>query len=325
MTGRFLAIGIVSIGLMQATVAAAADAPRVIVSIKPVHSLVAAVMQAAGEPTLLLGSGASPHTYSLKPSDARALQQAQLVFWVGEGLETFLEKPLATLPQSARVIELADAEGVTLLPYRASGPWEAHVHGGAQSDPNAHGHEHGHGHGHGREQADMHIWLDADNARAIVRAASAALGAADPARARLYRANAEQADARIAALDATLRAELTPLAGRPYVVFHDAYQYLEHRYGLTPVGSITVNPDRQPSAQRVSSIREKIVANRAVCVFSEPQFQPALVTTLIEGTGARTGVLDADGGIGAPAGADAYFTIMRTLGSALSGCLKPAS
>jgi zinc transport system substrate-binding protein len=309
--------------MVFATAATATEPPRVVVSIKPVHSLVAAVMHGAGEPKLLIGSGASPHTYSLKPSDARALQDADVIFWVGEGLETFLQKPLASLPKKARVIEFAEAEGVTLLGYRATGAGEPHVHAD-------HGHERqhataGNAHEHGREGSDMHIWLDAGNARAIVRAAVAALGEADPGRAALYHSNGEQTEARLAALDQALSSELTPLAGRPYIVFHDAYQYLEHRYGLTPSGSIVLDPERQPSARRIAAIRERIVDDNAVCIFSEPQFEPSLVKTVIEGTNIRIGVLDADGGVGVAPGPDAYFTIMQTLGNALKACLDPAS
>jgi zinc transport system substrate-binding protein len=326
MTRRSLVLSAIACAIALTTAAIAAEPPRVIVSIKPIHSLVAAVMQGAGEPTLLIGSGASPHTSTLKPSDARALQEADLIFWVGESLETFLRKPLTSLPRKARVIELAEADDVRLLGYRESAAWEPHLHGdhGLEERSQTDEHEHERDAAHVRGN-DMHIWLDAGNARAIVRAAVAALVEADAGRAALYRSNGEQAEARIDTLDRALRSELTPLAGRPYVVFHDAYQYLEHRYGLTPVGSITVNPERQPSAQHIVAIRKKIVDNNAVCVFSEPQFEPSLVKTVTEGTGARVGVLDADGGIGIAPGPDAYFTIMQNLGDALKGCLAAPS
>jgi zinc transport system substrate-binding protein len=312
----------------------ASEAPRVVVTIKPVHSLVAAVMQGVAAPTLLIGGGASPHTYSLKPSDARALQQADVVFWVGEGLETFLQRPLQTLPQGAHVVELADVDGVMLLPYRETGPWEPHSHGqhdhenGPEHDEDhAHQmdtHQHGaHQHGAGVGAVDMHLWLDPDNARVIVNAAVAALSARDPEHAELYRVNGARVDAQIAELDATLRTELAPLAGRPYIVFHDAYHYLENRYGLTPVGSITVSPERQPSAQRIAEIRQKVAETGAVCVFSEPQFEPAVVKTIIEGSQIRTGELDPVVGTGVAAGPDAYFTIMRNLATSLKACLSP--
>jgi zinc transport system substrate-binding protein len=329
----FLIVSLLLAGVVLTPRADAAPPPQVIATIKPIHSLVAMVMQGVGEPRLLIGTGASPHTYSLKPSDARALQQADVVFWVGESLETFLEKPLRTLPKGARVVELAKAAGVTLLAYRDAGPWEAHTHGHAETSEQTqdHDHEHAYGdaHGHSHDDAhigaDMHIWLDPANARAIVLAAASALSEADPDRAALYRSNAERAVAQLQALDEELRQTLTPLASRPYIVFHDAYQYLEHRYGMTPVGSITVNPERQPSAQRVAAMREKITHGAAVCVFAEPQFEPKLVQTLIEGTKARAGVLDADGGVGIPAGVEAYPMIMRNLSNALRACLDPSS
>ena len=315
---------VVLLWMVMPMISAAAAAPQVIVTIKPIHSLVAMVMQGVAEPKLLIASGASPHTYSLRPSDAQTLQQADLVFWVGDGLETFLEKPLKALPQNARVVALAEAPAITLLPYRSSAGWEPHVHGAADSEtPHEHEESHAHDDDHEHHNTDMHIWLDPENAQAIVRAVAAALSEADPSHAAIYNSNAEAALSRLQALDGTLRRTLEPLAGRPYVVFHDAYQYLEHRYGLTPVGSITVDPDRQPSARRVATIRQSITERGAVCVFSEPQFSPKLIPTLIEGTTARTGTLDAEGGPTVPAGPDAYVVIMLNLADALRRCLTP--
>ncbi|QLH40687.1 MAG: zinc ABC transporter substrate-binding protein [Defluviicoccus sp.] len=321
---------LVAFGLAVGHTCLASAPPEVVVSIKPIHSLVAAVMDGSAEPTLLVPSGASPHTYSLRPSDARALQSSDLVFWVGDGLETFLQKPLAALVQQARVVELVDTPGLTLLPYRSNGPWEAHVHGSAAHDEGDDDDEHDHGrdedpgheHAHG---IDMHIWLDAGNAETIVHAVATALASADPDRAPLYAANADRTVARLKALDGTLHTSLAPLAGRPYIVFHDAYQYIEHRYGLTPAGSITVSPERQPGAQRVAAIRRKIIGLGAVCVFSEPQFQPALVQTLIEDTPARTGVLDPIGGPDVSPGPQAYFTMMQTIVHSIRECLAPGS
>ena len=315
---------VVFCALAFSTAVIAAEPPRVVVSIKPIHSLVAAVMQGAGEPMLLIASGASPHTYGLKPSDARALQEADLIVWVGEGMETFLRKPLAAVPKSSRVVELAHAPGVVLLSLQQDDDGKLHTRGDRNHAPAVPLSTEEDGHGeysaeHGG--SDMHIWLDADNARAIIRAAVAALEEVDPGRAALYRANGEQAEARIDALDRALRSQLMPLAGRPYVVFHDAYRYLEHRYGLTPIGSITVNPERPPSAQRISTLRKRIFDDHAVCIFSEPQFEPSLVKTVIEGTDAGIGILDAEGGPGIAPGPDAYFTIMRNLGDSLKGCL----
>ncbi len=277
---------------------AAADAPDVVVSIKPIHSLAAGVMDGIGEPALLITGGASPHDYTLRPSEAASLQDADVVFWVGEEMETFLEKPLRALPRNARVVALHEAPGVRLLGARDGSP---------------------HGHGHGA--TNMHIWLDPANAQAMVAAIAETLIAADPDNAEHYRANAGRLNARLVALDHELRAALAPIRDRPYVVFHDAYPYFERRYGLTPVGSLTVDPDRKPSAKRVTGIRETIAATGAVCVFSEPQFEPAIVGTVIEGTAAKTAVLDPLGA-GLTAGADAYFQLMRGLAVSMTGCLE---
>ncbi|MGZ9083609.1 MAG: zinc ABC transporter substrate-binding protein, partial [Rhodoplanes sp.] len=285
--------------LAFATPASGTEPARVIATIKPIHSLVAAVMQGAGTPRLLIGSGASPHAYSLKPSDARALQNADVIFWVGRDLETFLEKPLTALPKTARVVELAAAPGMTLLHSRTNDFRDEPLHAEGTDHPGSQG------------GSDMHVWLDADNARAIVRATVAALIAADPDRAEVYRGNGERTETQIVALDHALRSESAPLAGRPYIVFHDAYRYLEHRYGLTRAGSITMSPERQPSARRIAAIRARIANRQAVCIFSEPQFDPALLKTVIEGTSIRVGVLDAEGGIEVPPGPEAYFAIMR--------------
>jgi zinc transport system substrate-binding protein len=303
-------------GALAATAAAGADRPpAVVATIQPIHSLVAGVTDGVTRPTLLLPGGASPHAYQLRPSDARALEAADVVFWVGEELETFLVKPLATLAGNARVIALAEAEGLTRRPGRAGGPWETDA--GADHD-----HDHDHGHDHDDHDLDMHLWLDPANAKATTAAIVAALAEADPGHAERYEANGARLAQRLDALDGELRADLAPLAGRPYVVFHDAYQYLEARYGLTPVGAVTLTPDRQPSARRLRALRQRIIDSGAVCVFSEPQFEPSIVATIIEETPARSAVLDPLGADLSP-GADAYILLMKRLATALTACLSP--
>jgi len=299
-------------GLLAAA-PAFADGPKVVASIKPVHSLVSAVMQGVGEPALIVRGAASPHDYTMKPSDARALQGADLVFWVGEALESFLVKPLKSVPKSVRVVELLETPGITLLEAREGGAWESHDHG--------HAHKHDHA---GKDHGDFntHVWLDPDNARVMARAAAEALAARDPAHAATYRANAEAYAKRLDALDAELKATLAPVAERPFVVFHDAYQYFEKRYGLNAVGAITVNPERAPSAKRVAAIRERIKKLGAACVFAEPQFEPKLVDTLIEGTGAKKGTLDPEGAA-IPDGPELYPALLRGLATSLTGCLAP--
>ncbi|TVR96822.1 MAG: zinc ABC transporter substrate-binding protein ZnuA [Rhodospirillales bacterium] len=326
-------------GALMAVAATAAEPPKVTVTIKPIHSLVAGVMAGAGEPSLLIKGAGSPHAYSLRPSEARELEQADVVFWVGDGLEAFLARPLQTLAANARVVELAEADGLTLLAYREGGPWEPHDH--AHDHDHGHGHSHSHDHGHGHDHKhehdhahdhghhhhglhDMHIWLDPMNAVAMVRAIAATLAEADPAHADRYRDNAAAVIERLEILHGELEAELADVRDRPYVVFHDAYQYFEQRYGLNPVGSITVSPERAPGAARLAEIRDRIKTAGAVCVFSEPQFEPALVKVVTEGTDARTGVLDPLGADLEP-GPDAYVTLMRNLSDSLRDCLLPAS
>ncbi|MBX6369190.1 MAG: zinc ABC transporter substrate-binding protein [Rhodospirillales bacterium] len=282
-----------------------AEAPRVLASIKPVQSLVAAVMEGAGVPELLVPGNASPHGYSLRPSDAKRLAAAEIVFWIGPAYEGFLEKPLAALAGGAKVVTLAEAEGVEVLPAREGGVWAAD-------------HE-AHGHGSALE-ADGHLWLDPENAKAIALAAARALAEADPAGAARYRANAARTVEALDRLDTRLRAVLSPVANVPYIVFHDAYQYLERRYGLAAAGAVAVTPERQPGARRVREIRERIMAAGAVCVFAEPQFEPALVRSLVRDSGARTGVLDPLGA-GIPEGPALYAAMMEKLAASLAGCL----
>lgn len=299
-----------------------AATPKVIASIAPVHSLVAGVMAGVGEPRLLVGGGQSPHTFQMRPSDARALSEADIVFWIGEGMETFLVKPIEALGSDARAVELAEDADLDLVPLREGGAWESHDHGHkhANKRDHGHGHKHGHGHAHGDDAMDMHVWLDPENAARIVRRVSEILAEADPENALAYRANAERELSRIAALGQELAEMLKPVADAPFIVFHDAYHYLERRYGLNAVGSITVSADRQPGARRLTQIRERIRSTGAKCVFGEPQFPEKLVATVTEGTSARAATLDPLGAA-LPPGPDHYYGMMRDLGGALRDCL----
>jgi zinc transport system substrate-binding protein len=292
---------------------AVAAPPEVVASIKPVHSLVAAVMAGVGTPALIVAGGASPHLYTLRPSDAEHLASARIVFWIGPIFESFLTRPLAALASRAEIVELDRAPEITLLPAREGGLWEPHADEPAHPHPtqrDAAG-----------EEMDGHLWLDPANARAIAVIAAARLSAADPANAVRYRENAAALSGRLEALDATLAERLGPLGERPFVVFHDAYQYLTRRYGLAAVGSVTVSPERPPSARRIAAIRAKVAALKARCIFREPQFAPQLVDTVIAGTAARSGVLDPEGSDLAP-GPDLYFILMTGLAEGLASCLE---
>ncbi|OEC97742.1 MULTISPECIES: zinc ABC transporter substrate-binding protein ZnuA [unclassified Rhizobium] len=304
-------------GLLVSTTATAADAPKVVVSIKPIHSLVAAVMQGVGTPDLIVDGAASPHAYALKPSNARNLQEAKVVFWVGPGMEAFLQKPLAALGTNATVVELDDAPGIAKLKFREGGAFEPHDDGDEHEASDDHAHDHDHDHG----EFDTHLWLDPHNAKAMVAEITTSLVAADPANALTYEANQKTLDDKLDALDMEIASTLAPVKDKPFIVFHDAYQYFEHRYGVRVSGSITVSPETIPGAQRVAEIHSKVADLGATCVFAEPQFEPKLVKVVLEGTSAKSGVLDPEAAT-LPQGPDLYFDLMRGIASSLKTCLS---
>lgn len=322
---RTILAGIIALGAWGAGAcqAAAADL-KVVVTVKPIHSLVAAVMAGAGEPKLLIDGNRSPHTFVLKPSDTKALHTADVVLRVSDTLEPFMIKVLKSLPKTVRVVTLAEVPDLTLYAMRMGGTFEEHAHekGGSHA-----GHSHGksgHNHGKGQEEKgqDGHIWLDPANAKLMATHIAAVLATEAPEHADRFKTNAAALSVKLDALSAELERDLKPLAGKSYVVFHDAYQYLEQRYGLAPVGSVTISPDIASSAKRLTELRRKISGLKATCVFAEPQFEPKLVGTVVEGTNARKGTLDPEGAT-IPAGPDLYFTLMRALAANLKACLDP--
>ena len=298
---------------------ARAETPRVAVSIPPIHSLVAGVMDGVATPELLVKGGASPHTYSLKPSDAKALAEAQLVFWIGEGLEAFLVKPLAALAGNAKVVELIEVPDLRRLPYRTGGPWKRDDHGHDHADKKKATKPEKTDHGHG--DTDAHIWLSPTNARVLAAAIMTALVEADPANALRYRENGQRLNDRLTALEAEMKTALAPVKDRPFVVFHDAYQYLEDAFGLNAIGAVAIAPEKPPGPKGLAALRKRIIATRAQCVFREPQFPAKLAETVAEGTGARIAILDPEGITGAP-GTNLYFELMRANVQALAACLE---
>ncbi|HEY8247887.1 MAG TPA: zinc ABC transporter substrate-binding protein [Hyphomicrobium sp.] len=292
--------------------AARAEGVDVVVTIKPIHSLVARVMEGVGVPTLLVEGSASPHTFSLKPSHIRAIDAAGVFIRVSERLEPFTGKIVRSLPESVRLITLVDAPGIKLLSQRQTGTFERHRHdhdAPDRADDSA---------------KDSHIWLNPDNAKAIGLYVGVVLGERYPQHAARFKANAERLGAQIDALTAELGATTRPLRDKPFVVFHDAYQYFDDRFDLDAVGSITVSPDVQPSAKRLTELRQKLRSLQAVCVFAEPLFQSGLVAAVTEGTDARAGTLDPEG-MSLPPGPQLYFTLMRNLAGSLKACLAPAT
>lgn len=315
-----------------AAASGATAAPDVVVSIKPIHSLVAAIMRGVGEPQLIVEGAASPHTYNLRPSNARKLEKADVVFWVGPGLEAFLEKPLEALATKATVVELEDAKGLEKLPFREGGPFEAHDHGDEGHDGhNGHAeeegaHDHGHDHAEGYEDHDhsaydTHLWLDPTNAKAMAQTIETALIAADAGNAATYQANTKKLIDDLDALDTELAETVKPIKDKPFIVFHDAYQYFEHRYGVKTAGSITVSPETLPGADRVKQMQEKVRQLGAACVFAEPQFEPKLISVITEGTAAKSATLDPEAATLEP-GPDLYFKLMRGISGSLKDCLS---
>ncbi|WCJ63753.1 zinc ABC transporter substrate-binding protein ZnuA [Agrobacterium tumefaciens] len=316
---------------LAAVASGATAAPDVVVSIKPVHSLVAAIMKGVGEPQLIVDGAASPHTYNLRPSNARKLEKADVVFWVGPGLEAFLQKPLEALASKATVVELEDAKGLEKLPFREGGPFEAHddgeegheAHDGHTEGEGAHDHGHDHAdageHEHGAY--DTHLWLDPANAKAMAQTIETALIAADAGNAATYQANTKKLIDDLDALDAEVAETVKPVKDKPFIVFHDAYQYFEHRYGVKTAGSITVSPETLPGADRVKQMQEKVRQLGATCVFAEPQFEPKLVSVITEGTAAKSATLDPEAATLEP-GPDLYFKLMRGIAGSLKDCLS---
>ncbi len=299
----------------------AAEAPKVTVSIKPLHSLVAAVMDGVGEPQLIIKGAASPHTYSLRPSDARMLEDSDIVFWGGHELERFLEKPLEEIARNAKSVELLDAEGVEILQPREGGDFEAHDHGHEhEHEHDAHDAEDESAHEHNDHEVDPHFWLNPENARAAAKSIALTLAETDPDHASAYHANLAALDQRLVDLDKEMQQRTGALTDSAFVVFHDAYQYFEHRYGLHASGSITISPDAPPSAAHIQEVEDKLKRLGTVCIFTEPQFEPRLAQRLAEGAGVKTGILDP---IGAdiPAGPEMYEMLIERIGDSLEGCL----
>jgi zinc transport system substrate-binding protein len=292
---------------------AAADL-SVTVTIKPIHALVSGVMAGVGKPALLVKGAASPHTYAMKPSDAAALNASDVFFRVSEAVEPFTIKVVKSLPVRVKVVTLVESPGLELLKVRAGSTFEGDHH----DRPHPFDlHVAGNGH---ETRTDGHIWLDPENAKKMVAEIARVLAAASPEYANALASNAVRVTEQIDALERDLERDLAPVKDKPFLVFHDAYQYFERRFGLRAAGSVTASPDLPPSARRLSEIRTKISSLGATCVFAEPQFQPKLVDAVIEGTGARSGVLDPEGALLEP-GPDAYALLMSRIAENLRDCL----
>lgn len=312
---------------------ALADVPGVAVDIAPVHSLVSRVMEGVGTPDLIVAPGASPHEYNLRPSEASALQEADLVFWIGPDLTPWLEDAIGTVAAGAQATALLQVEGVTRLPIREGALFEAHAHDEDETDADHDGHEEddhgqdahdedGHdthaGDDHGAH--DAHAWLSPDNAATWLEVIAAQLSQADPDNAGAYTANAATARSEMATLSDEINDLLDPVRDGRFIVFHDAYQYFETAFELPAAGAISVSDATDPSPARIAQIRTRVAEQGVTCLLSEPQFDPGIVAAVSAGAEISTAVLDPLGS-DLTSGPELYPHLLRNLTQSLADCL----
>lgn len=336
---------------------AVADTPRVAADIAPIQSLVAQVMDGVGEVDVIVRPGMSPHGYAMRPSEARALDQADLVIWMGPDLTSWLDEAIETLADDAVVLTLMDNPETITLSSRKGARFKTHEHGHdghdaqddhahddhdddgheehGHDDHDDHGHDehddqahgghdhddHGHEEAHAHDGADPHAWLDPQNADRWLGLIAAELAQLDPDNAEAYKANAQQARADLAALSADITAQLAPLGDRPFLVFHDAYQYFEARFGVTAAGAISISDASDPGPARLAELRALVEEENIVCAFAEPQFNTTILDTVFPDT-LRIGTLDPQG-LAHPAGAGLYSALLRDMADAMVECLSP--
>ena len=282
---------------------------KVVAAIKPIHSLASYLMDGVGKPDLIVDGYASPHGFALKPSHAKMIQNADIIFWVGEDIENFLEKPLKTIAKDAEKIQLMEIKGLTKLKFRERNIFDEHGHKDKDDD---HGHdEHAHG------EFDPHIWLDPMNAKIILSEMAEHLIEKDQKNASTYKANLKKAHNDLDKLTKKVKSELNK--DFKSVVFHDAYQYFEKRFGINILGAFTVNTDVMPGAEQLAEIREVIEHDKVSCIFSEPQFNPDIIKAVAKDTNVATGVIDPLGATLDP-GKNLYFDLIGNMSKSFKGC-----
>ncbi|WP_415285288.1 zinc ABC transporter substrate-binding protein [Candidatus Pelagibacter sp. Uisw_130] len=313
------------IGLLVFSTISKADL-KVVTSIKPIHSLASYIMDGVGSPGLIVDGYNSPHSFQLKPSHAKMLEQADIIFWIGEDLENFLEKPLATIAKKAEKIELLEIKGIKKLKFRERNIFEEHEghddHGddAKKEEHDDHGddakkEEHDDHDDHGHGEYDPHIWLDPINAKVILNEITEHLIENDSKNAATYKSNLAKARSGIDKLIIDVITETnTDLS---YVVFHDAYQYYENRFNVNILGAMTVNPDVMPGAEQIHEIHEVIEHDNVNCILSEPQFNPDIIKSIAKDTSVKTGVLDPLGANLKP-GKDLYFDLIRNMSASFN-------
>lgn len=288
---------------------------NVVASLKPVGFIAAAIVDGVTPVDVLLPDGASEHDYSLRPSDAKRLKNADLVVWVGPEMEAFMAKSAAELP-AQKNLAMVNIDGVK--PLLISGGEDEDEHTAEKSeeqDADAHHHHHG--------EFNMHLWLSPEIARKTAVAIHGKLLELMPQDKAKLDANLQQFEVALADTDKRVSAQLAPVRNKGYFVFHDAYTYFEKQYGLSPTGHFTVNPEIQPGAQRLHQIRTQLVEQKAVCVFAEPQFRPAVIDAVARGTQVRKGTLDPLG-TDISLAKDSYVKFLSQLSSQYESCLNGA-
>ena len=326
--------------------ALALETKGVITTIQPINSLVSAVIGNTGKTISLIPAEISPHEFKLKPSDAKKMQEGNIIFYISKHLESDVVKVFDNLPKNIKIVDLLEETGIEHLSIRDNEAWERHDHHGHDDhdDHDKHGKKHDdhddhdkHGkkhddHDHDKHakkhddhddhqtKDDVHIWLSPDNAIKIINKANKVLSLYYPQNAKIYDENTKIMIDKINKLKAELTKDLTPIKDKPYVVFHDAYQYFEKAFGLNAVGSVALEGDIASSPKQVSYIKEKIVKLKASCVFQEPQFDSKLVKIVVEGTNAQIGTLDPLG-VGIKDEKDFYLQLLRNMAKSLKECL----
>ena len=307
---------------------------KVVATIKPIHSLASYLMDGVGKPDLIVDGYASPHGFALKPSHAKMLQDADIIFWVGEDIENFLEKPLKSIAKNAEKIELMEIKKLTKLKFRERNVFDEHDDHGhddhaKKDDHDDHDHDkkghkedghdnHGHGHeGHAHGEFDPHIWLDPMNAKIILDEMAIHLIENDQKNEKKYKENLKSAHKDLDKLTKKIKSDLNK--DFKSIVFHDAYQYFEKRFGINILGAFTVNTDVMPGAEQLAGIREVIEHDKVSCIFSEPQFNPDIIKAVAKDMNIATGVIDPLGATLDP-GKDLYFDLINNMSKSFKGC-----
>ena len=301
---------------------------KVVTTIKPLHSLISRIMETRGEPQLIIEGTNNPHTFVFKPSHAKMIEEADIVFWIGEDLEAFMEKPLNSLAKDTKKIGFMDSESIEKIEFREKNIFDDHdghedEHDGHEDDDD-HGHkdddhddDHKDAHAHAHGEFDPHIWLDPENAKEMVKIIRDELIKIDPEGQRQYSVNTAGATLELDNLINSVEKELSKDIS--YIVFHDAYQYFENRFGVIPAGALTLNPDVLPGAKQIADIQDVINDKGIKCIFSEPQYNPKIIETLGNDMNVSTGIMDPLGAF-IDAGPTMYVELINGIANSIKEC-----